>query len=316
MNKKNGFLIFLDEFNSFQNKLKNQLNKSISNPIECYLLNRNWKNTLLNYFNNNKIYNTLKTFSLSSFPELNKSFIDNFNSAINYFKYNAYINYVSKSIMEGFIDKQELNKFHSVSLMYAANKKIIIDFQHTDYNKSLLIINQFEEDLTTQKKFIILFANNNCKNKKKIFEDLLSENITNSKDINNIKLKYKEYLIEIEDYLKNNKIKINININESYVKEINNYYQKEIKNILHISIYLYYYEKYMATITLDDNYYLINPEWMEKYKKIYNYDHIFNSLKIYDQSNKIINYYNIDKYINIITEKCKDNFINLKIQLN
>ena len=168
MNKKNGFLIFIDEFNSFQNKLKNQLNKSISNPIECYLLNSNWKIPLLNYCNNNKIGNILKIFSLSSFPEINKIFIDNFNSAINYFKYNAYINYLSKSIMEGFIDKQELNKFHRVSFMYAANKKIIIDFQHPDYNKSLLIINQFEKD--TQKNLIILFDNNNCKNKKKFLK--------------------------------------------------------------------------------------------------------------------------------------------------
>ena len=81
-------------------------------------------------------------------------------------------------------------------------------------------------------------------------------------------------------------------------------------------IHFYYYEKYMSKIIFDDNYYLINPEWLEKYKKIYSYDNIFNLLKEFDKNNKIVNYYNIDNYINIITDKYKDNFIGLKIQLN
>ena len=46
--KENNILQLIQENNNiFQTTIKNQLNEKIIKPIECYLMNNNWKNKFL-----------------------------------------------------------------------------------------------------------------------------------------------------------------------------------------------------------------------------------------------------------------------------
>ena len=82
------------------------------------------------------------------------------------------------------------------------------------------------------------------------------------------------------------------------------------ENLLSIFIYIYYYEKYLHEnnngINLFNNnekYYLINPEWLIKFKEYYNYRNLSYSLKNNKKFNSL-NYNNLDdiKIDDIINE--------------
>ena len=91
----------------------------------------------------------------------------------------------------------------------------------------------------------------------------------------------------------------------------------EGKELLKSFIYIYYYEKSLAEKNIflnnKENYYLINPDWLDKFKKLYLYEKIENILKtkegIYD--------YNIIGYIidSIINNELKEIQLQ-KIQFN
>ena len=297
MNEKELF----KNINEFENELKNQLNQKTIKQMECYLLESNWKNKLL------------KSFNLASHQEINQSFIDNFNMAIKFLKNDGQISYVSKKIIESNFNKEEINKCHNISQIYVANKKIIIDFQRKDSIQSILIINPFENK---RKIFILVFKKNN-KDKKEIFESLLSKNITNISDIEKIKEKNLDYLIKFDDYIKNinNNDENNINLSSSIVK--NN--EKEIKEILQILILLYYYERSLSKLNNIFNekqvYYLINQKWIESYKDYYHYTDLIEIIKEYDFKNKDINFFEIEPYIKNIVNDCYNKYITYKIQL-
>ena len=167
MNIKNPLLLFLKNFNTFTSNLNNQISKVLFNPIECYLMESNWENIFLKFFNNN----SNKNYNLSSYPEINQYFIDNFILAVKYLQNGGQFSYISKDEMESFFNKEELNIYHNISDIYAENRKIIIDFKGNNLNKSILIINPFENH-DKRNIFIIIYKNNN-KDKKKIFGSLL-----------------------------------------------------------------------------------------------------------------------------------------------
>ena len=201
----------LKDINEFEDKLKKQLNEKILKSIECYIFESNWKNNPLNHL------------------------IYNFSMAINFLKNNGEICYIGKNLMEQNFNKEEINKFHNIPLIYTENNKIIIDFHENESNQSILIIYPLEKKKYV---FIIVLKKNN-KDKKEIFESILSEDIIDISDIEKIKIKYSDYLIKFDDYIKNinNNDKNIINLPLSNIK--NN--EKEIKEILQILILLYYY---------------------------------------------------------------------------
>ena len=311
MNERNSLLFILKNLNSFQNDLKKQLDTLILQPIECYLMDKNWKNHLLNYFidtNSNK--SSIRYFRLSSCPDIQYSFIDNFSDAINFIHYGRQFTYVRKDTMELFIDKGELMKFHKTTKIYCLNKKIIINFQGNDINKSILIINPFE--VFNKKNIFIIICNNS--NQKKIFENLLSENNNN---FINLKNKYNNFIIEFEDYLKT--INIEEIENNAFSYNIINNKSTDIKKILEILILIYYHEKYLSkdnnTFSEYQKYYLINPEWIEFYKELYYYNDLVKLLKKYDLENKVneINYLKIDNYVNFLVNKFYKNYKHFNI---
>ena len=136
--KENNILQLIQENdNIIQNNIKNQLNKKIIKPIECYLMDKNWKNIFLNFNNNNDSQIDL---NLSTSPEINYCFIDNYSLLLNALKKGSPFCFADKNIIESLF-KENINKDHKLSKIYVAEKKIIIDFQEDDYdNKSLLII--------------------------------------------------------------------------------------------------------------------------------------------------------------------------------
>ena len=81
----------------------------------------------------------------------------------------------------------------------------------------------------------------------------------------------------------------------------------EENELLKAFIYIYFYEKSLTdkNIFLNNNetYYLINPDWLDNFKRLYSYHAIENILK----SKKVISYNNIDfeidSYFNIVNEK-------------
>ena len=309
--------VFLKDLNAFQNYLKNQLNKRDFNPIECYLIHSALKNCLLNHFNDiNYKNNSKKNYNLSYFSDINKYFIDNFKICLDFLKNGYQFIYASKNIMESFFNKEDLKKYHNISEIYVVNKKIIVDFQDNNCNKSILIINPFE-NFDKRNIFIIVFNINNFKEKKEIFKSLLSENINNLLDEEKLKDNYFNILYKFEDFLKiKNDNEINNN-KSSYI--INKNQGKEIKEVLQILILIYYYEKYLSkknyVFSEYQTYYLINSEWMEIFKEYYYYKYLINILNENDLKNKDINFLKIDSYINSLTNEFYENYINFKIQI-
>ena len=125
------------------------------------------------------------------------------------------------------------------------------------------------------------------KQKNKIFKNLLSSK-------NNIPDKYINYIMPIDKYL------------------------NKLKNILKLFIYFYYYERdlkenqeYIFNKN-DEVYYLINPEWLNKLKDIFNYSEIYELLKLIDRKIKNINYNNLNDNYNLIIYQINENILNRK----
>jgi len=95
-------------------------------------------------------------------------------------------------------------------------------------------------------------------------------------------------------------------------------YLNKLKNILKLFIYFYYYERdlkenqeYIFNKN-DETYYLINPEWLNKLKDIFNYSEIYESLKLIDRKIKNINYNNLNDNYNHIIYQINENILNRK----
>ena len=111
------------------------------------------------------------------------------------------------------------------------------------------------------------------------------------------------------------------------IKNVNYNHNKNIKKhncpkhyneeLLRIFINIFYYEVYLSenkekVFDNNEQYYIINPKWLQSYKKYYNYDELSNFLKVYNRNNEI-NYKNLEQYYEkIINEIINKNIINLK----
>ena len=271
-------------FYDFKDKLSQDIdNSSISmNNKDCYLIKESWCNELVNCFkeyHNNKNKNT----DFEEFlPKNDPQFINDFSKIISCLKSNEKMIIVSRELMESIYDKDDLKKCDIIKY-YAGNKKLIIKFENDSSNKALLIINP-NYIIQKNRNIYIISINNNEKNI--YLEELLSlENILNYE----IKLNNNYTIISLEKYL----------------------------NILKLLIYIYYYEKALldnkeAIFKDNKEYYLINPDWINKIKKYYK--DYFKSLKTIKTNSNKINNQNLNKFCNgIISVRNNLNIENNKL---
>ena len=259
------------------------------NPLEYYILNDKYKTIISN---NNE--SSSEKYSTHSSLEINNYFIDNFNSAIKCLKNGDHFECIRKDELESFPDKNTLNELQNISYFYIYNKKIIIDFQEIeDSSKSFFIIPSPQKN--SNDKIIFIISVNN-KNKKEIFKSLLKENINKFSDIEIIKKKYK-----LADY--------------GYRNIYNDKQKMErIKVQIKILILIYYYEKLLKNNELPRNYqsdyYLVNFDWIVKYKNYYYYKN-FSDLLDKKINNNNINFNNIGSFIEDLIERFQKEYIYL-----
>ena len=160
---------FLQKIESFEAKITKNLENYIefsNDPLECFIMKNEYKIVLSKY----------------SSKGIDEYFIDNFNDAIKYLKIEGHFELANKEIMEIFLDKNELIKLHNISCVYIFKRKIIIDFNENNCNKSILIIPSHEGYFDYD---IILIISNNSKDneKKELFKTLLNEDINDGYDV-------------------------------------------------------------------------------------------------------------------------------------
>jgi hypothetical protein len=249
---------------------------------------------------------------ISSNKGINQYLIDNFNDAIKYLENGGYFKYINKEIMELLKDKNDLNKLHNISYVYILKNKIIIDFnENVQLYKALLIIPDNKNNLNDEKIFIISDDNKN-NNKENLFKSLLNEDANDLSDVKKIKDKYIDYLEEFDDYLNN------VKINKGGCECDNIFHDEKkitrIKQQIEILILIYYYEKLVKNNDMPNsiqyNYYIINSEWIEKYKNYYYYND-FSKLLNKEKNNSNINFNIIDSYKKEYTEKYFKEYIKI-----
>ena len=109
------------------------------------------------------------------------------------------------------------------------------------------------------------------------------------------------------------------NKNQQILTQKNNRMPNYDKELLKVFIYIYFYEKITMEknifINNDEDFYLINPEWIEDFKKFYSYDKLEKKLKYFSTQYNYYNYYNIDKNIEFIIDNLskEDIFKNVKL---
>ena len=284
-----------EEFNSILNEYydfraffsDNINNASISlNNEDCYLIEESWIDNLKEGFNQYKNLKKKKKLSrdIDYFDLLSKEdpiFINNFSKILEYIQKDKKILCISKKLFELIYDKNDLKDYHYIKY-YSGNNKLIIEYEND--NKAILVKDPLNQREIKNNINIILIKD---EQKNKIFKNLLSSK-NNNPDI------YLNYIMPIDEYL------------------------NKLKNILKLFIYFYYYERdlkenqeYIFNKN-DETYYLINPEWLNKLKDIFNYSEIYESLKLIDRKNKNINYKNLNDNYNHIIYQINENIINRK----
>ena len=276
-NDINQFRANYDLFNQkIEHEIKN--NNISSNNIDCFLFNSSLEK-FLNDSNDN---------IMNHFPEFKNKFSD----AIQSLEKNDKLKLLSKSAFEIIIYPEALID-NKVVKYYAGYNKLIIEYKEEQehiYN-IILFINPQKQ---LKKNAFITFQIKDNNNKMELYKAILSKIINN---------KY------IDNYSGNNNIIIiptfkgdinNENIN-NLLNDINNYNEKiRVKhNLLKLFIYIFYFNKLLSKIdgilfNKYKRYFLINPDWFNKFIGYYDYQAINDFLDKYDKNNSEINYHNLE----------------------
>ena len=182
----------------------------------------------------------------------------------------------------------------------AGNNKLIIISE----NKSaLLILNPIDSIINNNNYVIgiILKYNNSDHNyNNDLYKLLITGDLDINNDLKNLKLKRNLIVDESEENYKDNEDIRKV------LEKIKTYKRKILlkNNRILIFVNLYYYEKNLRQIEKAkafkefEDYYLINNDWLDKYKLDNNYDQISNILKEYEEKNKnnYFDYYNLKNY--------------------
>jgi len=266
----------ITEYDDFRYFLKNDLkNQNEINQGSCYIIDENWINNLENCID--IFYKTNNKFS---FPSQNPKIINSFSELIDFIQNNQKFDYINHSL----IDYKYRNLKKNEIKYFIGNNKIIIDFNDYRENKALLIDNPFKKNQIRNNSYVIIKNNNT----NELYIDLLSIRYNFN---NEIKSKYNKICIPFDKY-------INKKNNDKNPLRI---------DLLRIFINIFYYEKVLNKNKMqifnnkeNDYFYLIEPEWINKYKEYYHYNELYNLLS---KENYKMNYNDLDKYINDIIDK-------------
>ena len=308
------FISLSSEYYVFRKQfVKNLKSSKISiDPKDCYLIEESWLNDIIKSFDK---YDNLKkqkrvnhNFNFINWlPENDPEFINDIPSILNCIKNNKKFKLVSKNMMEYIYDKKDLVDENYIKY-YSGKNKLIIEYKEkgkikeNNDNKSLFIINPSDLSKVKKRAFIISIKN---RDKLSLYKEILSgdedfdiESMQNNNDI---------VFFEVILPKQNNSNNIVTNKFNEEKSNKNNSINSNNRDILKLFIYIYYYEK---SLLLDkynffdekQDYYLINPEWLNKYKEYYDYQKLYKSLNTRKINNKKqeISYNNLDKFINSI----------------
>ena len=268
-----------------------------SDLIQDILINRYYNNSNYLYFYNQKdpiIINNLSKTIKGKFGIISKEVFQ--------LLYNDY-NFTERELIKnGYYDKH-LNKIYkkvndSKAFSYYAgfNKLLIISKD----DSALLILNPIDS-IINQNNYIIGFILTSKKDHY-INDKLYMKIISNELGLVNINKKLNNNII-LDDSEEN------CNINEN-IKKIFSKIKKYIKDVeqddmlLKIFVNLYYYENILKLKEKENPfkesqyYYIINNNWLNKFKLSNNYDKICKALKKYEEENKnnAIDYYKLSSY--------------------
>ena len=306
-----------NEYNSFKGKLEKKIrSKKITlQNNECYLIENIWENEFSNKItqieeflksnNNKKLDKKIYNF----YPEKNPIFYDNISSVINGIKKNKKFRLMSKKLIQNIYDKNNLIDINLVNY-FTGNNLLIIEYKGKNGNNSILVINSLNE-YNNNNLLIISFKIKESE-KIMIYNKLLSQEINLNQDLKK-KLVNNNIIINFEEILNNKNLSSFFDIFSMSKSENVNIFND---NILKIIINIYYFEKSLLQIDNDffqkENYCLINPNWLQKFKDFYDFLKIYDLLNIYGKINKDINYVNLNEKIDDIVKYLSKNKLTMK----
>ena len=318
-----------NDFNQLKNNIHNEIcgRKITENQSkDICLIEHSFIRDILNksnyftsdyvFFSNNgekpKIINNLSKDIKGKFGIITKNLLEllynDYQYADEELINNGYYNYYYYKIYNN------VNNSETFSYIAGYNKLLII----SENSSALLILNPIDS-IINHKNYVIGIIISSMKGKSYNTE-LYKQIILNELDLNNKNLGLKNNLI-MDDSQEN--------INDENIKKIIERikkYKNTISfknNIMGIFVHLYYYEKLLKLKEQPfrdyQDYYIINNDWLNKFKTSNNYDKIFNVLKKYDEKNSkdnIIDYYQLRNYqytifndlSNFLTVEISDNF--------
>ena len=258
------FKIIIKEYNSFKQKLSEDINSSFTEYEDCYLIEEYWieefEKSIINYNKNKKV---------KDYSEFIPDYITNINSFstfINCLQNNKKFALVSKKILELSYDEEDL-KSDICTKYYSGNNKLIIELKENKDNKinnSLLIIDPLNQNEIQKRAYII------------------------SSKKGKIEISFYKSLLEKDDF--NSK-------SEEIENDIVIFPFEKYSNILKFLIHIYFYERALRIKDLsvfeenkNEDYYLINNDWMVKFKKYYDYKSLYIKKK-----GEEINYNNLNQ---------------------
>jgi hypothetical protein len=293
-----------EKYLSFNEKIRNEIqnNEFSYNKINCFLIDSFWENELANCIINedkNKILLNERQLddSFNFLPKEQPKFINEASIAKSHLKNNNRIKLISRDIIKLVYPDYNLNNDNPINC-YGGNNRLIIEFEENESNLNniFLIINPKESILQNNNALIIYLKVPNNNNKEEFYGELLFINLNLNEDKNK-SLKDGNIIIDNSQIFS----KSNFSLGKNGIIRYNS--QNSIKNILSIFIYIFYFEKSLSLLeenvfNQNQNYYIINIEWLDKFKEYYDYNKIYDILKTqYDIRNIEINYNNFEGHI-------------------
>ena len=262
------FNIIIKEYKSFKQKLSKDIISSSIESGDCYLIEDYWteefEKSINNYDDNKKKKHKIVKDYSKFIPDYIKN-INYFSTIINCLQNNKKFELVSKELLESSYEQDDM-KSDIISKYYSGNKKLIIELKDDKDNKnnnSLLLIDPLNKNEIQKRAYVI--SSKKGERGKTFYESLIKKDKFNSKSE------------EIE--------------NDIVIFPFEKY-----SNISKFLVHIYFYERALRKNDLsvfenkNENYYLINNDWMVKFKKYYDYK----SLHIKKKGEEI-NYSNLNQ---------------------
>ena len=302
---------FMNEFKTFRAAFEARIKKDNITYYDndCYLIENRWyneleKNVKISEINKNRVYSRNISNSKLSFPKGAPIFINEINKAIEYLKSNNNPQLISTKLMSRIIKNEDLKNKKVVKYFPGFNNLIII-FLGNEYNNGLFLFNPLDKNDKKNILFSFKIKNRNIEENVQIYSELLQMGTNLNKTL-------------IDNLIKMNKIShYKIIENNEEISYESAEYVNSTKDILRILISIFYYEN---SLELNINeifpyspirkFNLINHDWINNFKKNFNYEDLYNLLSNCSKWNKI-DYFNYDEYMNDIFLYAKNN-INIK----